>query len=61
MDKFERIMLIISSIFLPCLGILLIIFHTKLDMTFEEASLFTLIFIELSNSKQFQLEVKRNE
>lgn len=58
MSKFERIMLIISSIFLPCLGIVLILFHKKLDMEFVEAALFMLVFIELSNSKQFQLEVK---
>ena len=59
MTKYERIMLIISSIFLPCLGIVLIIFHKKLDIDFLEAALFTMVFIELSNSKQFQLEVKK--
>lgn len=58
MSKFKKIMLMIASIFLPFMGVFLIGFHKKLDMSFEEAALFTLIFIELGNFKQFQLEVE---
>ena len=58
MNKFQKIMTTISSIFLPFLGVILIGFHEKLEIDFLEASLFLLVFIELGNFKQFQLEVK---
>lgn len=57
MNKFQKIMTIISSIFLSSLGIVLLIFHKELDIDLLEASLFFLIFVELGNFKQFQLEV----
>ena len=58
MSKFKKTMLMIESILLPFLGIFLLGFHEKLDIDFLEASLFLLIFIEISNFKQFQLEVE---
>lgn len=58
MSKFQKIMRIIASIFLPFIGVFLIGFHKELEINFLEASLFTLVFIELGNFKQFQLEVK---
>lgn len=51
MKKYERIMTILSIIFLFCVGMVLMIFHKKLDMDFLEASLFMLVFIELINYK----------
>ena len=61
MSKFQKTMRIIVSIFLPFIGIFLIGFHKELEINFVEASLFFLIFIELGNFKQFQLEVTNNE
>lgn len=58
MSKFQKIMKIIDSIFLPFLGIFLIVFYKELEINFLDASLFFLIFIELGNFKQFQLEVE---
>lgn len=61
MNKFQKTVRIIASIFLPLLGAFLIGFHKKLEIDFLEASLFFLIFVELGNFKQFQLEVKEDE
>lgn len=58
MNKFQKIWRIIASIFFPFIGIFLIGFHKELEINFVEASLFFLIFIELGNFKQFQLEVE---
>lgn len=51
LKRYEKIMTIISIIFLLCVGIVLMVFHEKLDMDFFESSLFMLIFIELINYK----------
>lgn len=51
----------IGSIFLPFLGVFLIGFHKELEIDFLEAGLFLLIFIELGNFKQFQLEVENEK
>lgn len=61
MSKFQKTMKIIASIFLHFLGIFLIGFHKQLEINSIEAGLFFLIFIELGNFKQLQLEVKENE
>ena len=61
MNKFQKTMRIIASIFFPFIGIFLIGFHKELEINFVEASLFFLIFIELGNFKQLQLEVKEDE
>ena len=58
MSKFQKISRIIASIFFPFIGIFLIIFHKELEINFLESCLFSLVFIELGNFKQFQLEVK---
>lgn len=58
MSKFKKIIRIIYSIFLPFVGIFLIGFHKKLEIDILEASLFSLVFIELGVFKQFQLEVE---